>query len=151
MSITTRVQSPSLLPLADAATARAAKVIFEELYGRFQAAMGAQAWEWPNETERRDASGKVREVVGSPRNIVNLGTLRASGNFRMTGRSTAVFEWAAQYAAATHEGARLRNGGIIPPRPWTDVVIGRIQGTGSVPVYPMAQRAAEVWLRYFRA
>ena len=33
---------------------------------------------------------------------------------------TARYEWGVPYAAAQHEGATLRNGGTIPPRPWTE-------------------------------
>lgn len=34
--------------------------------------------------------------------------------------STAVYEWGVPYAAANHNGAKLRNGGTITPRPWTE-------------------------------
>ena len=34
--------------------------------------------------------------------------------------ATAVYTWGVPYAAAQHEGATLRNGGTIPPRPWTE-------------------------------
>ena len=33
---------------------------------------------------------------------------------------TARYKWGVPYAAAQHEGATLRNGGTIPPRPWTE-------------------------------
>ena len=42
---------------------------------------------------------------------------------------TAVYTWAPRnesgggYAAAVHNGARLRNGGEIPARPWTDYAL----------------------------
>jgi hypothetical protein len=37
------------------------------------------------------------------------------------------------YATAVHEGARLRNGTILPARPWTDAVRGTVQAPGITP------------------
>jgi hypothetical protein len=149
MSIRIQAKLPNLQAAAEAAAEKAATAVFAELFARFQAAMGAKKWEWPNITERRDADGKIRETVGSPRNIVNLGTLRASGSYQRVGKFAALFSWAAGYATATHEGAQLRNGGYIPPRPWTDVVLGRIQGAANIEPYDMGTRLAELFSRYF--
>lgn len=33
--------------------------------------------------------------------------------------TVAVFTWPVEYAAAMHEGVKLKNGTEIPPRPWT--------------------------------
>lgn len=149
MSIRTTVKIPNLQVAAERAAEKAADAIFAELFGQFQAAMGAKKWAWPNITQRRDGSGNIRETVGSPRNIINLGTLRASGSYQKVGKTSALYEWAAGYATAVHEGAVLRNGGFIPPRPWTDVVLGRIQGAASITPYDMGQRLGELFVRYF--
>jgi hypothetical protein len=149
MSIRVTVKIPNLQAAAERAAEKASTAVFAEMFARFQAAIGAKIWEWPNTTERRDGSGKVREVVGSPRNIVNLGLLRASGFYQKVGKTSALFTWAAGYATATHEGAQLRNGGFIPPRPWTDVVLGRIQGAARIKPYDAGERMAELFARYF--
>jgi hypothetical protein len=47
--------------------------------------------------------------------------------------------WSADYATAVHEGARLRNGTILPARPWTDAVRGTVQASGIKP-YPLGDR-----------
>ena len=106
---------------------------FVELIGRYQAAFNPPAWSWPRETRRRVG------VVGSPRNIVDLGTLRQSFAYSSPNPYTLEGRWSANYATAVHEGARLRNGTILPARPWTDAVNGTVQVPG-IPAYPLGQR-----------
>jgi hypothetical protein len=104
-----------------------------ELFGRYQASFNPSAWNWPRETKRRVGT------VGSPRNIVDIGTLRQSGTYSFTDPYTMEARWSAQYATAVHEGARLRNGTILPARPWTDAVRGTVQASGITP-FPLGER-----------
>jgi len=95
-----------------------------ELFGQYQASFNPAAWNWPRETRRRVG------VVGSPRNIVDTGSLRQSGTYNFIGPYTLEARWSAGYATAVHEGA---------PRPWTDAVSGAAQAPG-IPVYPLGQK-----------
>ena len=104
-----------------------------ELFGRYQASFNPSAWNWPRETRRRVGR------VGSPRNIVDTGSLRQSGTYTFTDPYTMEARWSASYATAVHEGARLRNGTILPARPWTDAVRGTVQVAGITP-YPLGER-----------
>ena len=106
---------------------------FAELINKYQTSFDKQAWQWPRETKRRVGS------VGSPRNIVDIGTLRQSGTYSFTDPYTMEARWSAQYATAVHEGARLRNGTILPARPWTDAVRGTVQVSG-IPVFPLGRK-----------
>jgi hypothetical protein len=113
---------------------------FAELFGRYQASFNPSAWNWPRETKRRVG------VVGSPRNIVDIGTLRQSGTYTFPDAYSMEARWSAQYATAVHQGARLRNGTILPARPWTDAVRGTVQAPG-IPVFPLGQRLQQRILR----
>ncbi len=106
---------------------------FVELIGRYQASFNPPAWQWPRKTKRRVG------IVGSPRNIVDIGTLRQSFAYSSPNPYTLEARWSAGYATAVHEGARLRNGTILPARPWTDAVSGAVQAPG-IPVYPLGQK-----------
>jgi hypothetical protein len=110
-----------------------ARKTFIELFGRYQASFNPPAWSWPRETRRRVG------VVGSPRNIVDLGTLRQSGTYSFPDAYSIEARWSADYATAVHEGARLRNGTILPARRWTDAVNGTVQASG-IPAYPLGQK-----------
>jgi hypothetical protein len=113
---------------------------FAELFGRYQASFNPSAWNWPRETQRRVGT------VGSPRNIVDIGTLRQSGTYTFPDAYSMEARWSAQYATAVHQGARLRNGTILPARPWTDAVRGTVQAPG-IPVFPLGQRLQQRILR----
>ena len=106
---------------------------FVVLIGRYQASFNQQAWQWPRETKRRVGT------VGSPRNIVDIGTLRQSFAYSSPNPYALEARWSANYATAVHEGARLRNGTILPARPWTDAVRGTVQASGIKP-YPLGDR-----------
>ena len=109
------------------------RAAFIELFARYQASFDPPAWSWPRETRRRVG------VVGSPRNIVDLGTLRQSGTYSFPDAYSIEARWSADYATAVHEGARLRNGTILPARQWTDAVNGTVQVSG-IPAYPLGER-----------
>ena len=111
-----------------------------ELFGEYQESFNPSAWNWPRETKRRVGT------VGSPRNIVDIGTLRQSGTYTFPDAYSMEARWSAQYATAVHEGARLRNGTILPARPWTDAVRGTVQASGITP-FPLGVKLQQRILR----
>ena len=148
MSIKVTVSMSPLVPRGEDAARKAARAVFAELFGRYQDALGRKAWQWPRQTLRRGFGGGVKEVAGSPRNIVDTGLLRASGGYQFIGDFACQYQWTQPYAKAIHDGAVLRNGGIIPARPWTSAVNGTYTGS-AIPPYPMTERMESVFLRYF--
>lgn len=122
----------------------AAKIVFSELNSAFLDAMGSKVWEWPRTTIRKGAYKKDGTrgkgfVVTSPRNIVDLGTLRASNDFAISG-TLCTFRFTAAYATAVHYGARIHPFGDksrplvdLPARPWMDAVLGRVRVSGITP------------------
>jgi len=80
-----------------------------EVLGRsFQREITASKWQWPSQP--------------SPRDIVDTGNLRQAyaGERTQDGRNPAYdHAWNVEYAMAVHEGARLKNGTVLPGRPWT--------------------------------
>ncbi len=121
----------------------AARIVFPELNSAFQDAIGSPVWQWPRETVRgstyrRDGTRTPGRIVGSPRNIVDLGTLRASNYFSISG-TIGTFRWAVGYATAVHYGANIHPWGDmtrtvnLPARPWTDAVLGKILVPGIEP------------------
>lgn len=132
---------------AEQASIKASKIVFSELNGRFQDAIGTKAWEWPRPTVRSDG-----KEVTSPRNIVDTGSLRQSNTFGIE-RYEAVFRWTANYASFVHEGAMIfpygdkrRKRVWTPPRPWTSAVLGDEQVPG-IEVYKLPERFRDVWLK----
>lgn len=116
------------------------KATLAELFGRYQESFNPSAWNWPRETKRRVGT------VSSPRNIVDIGTLRQSGHYTFPDAYSMEAKWSAQYATAVHEGARLRNGTILPARPWTDAVRGTVQASGITP-FPLGVKLQQRILR----
>ena len=121
----------------------AARIVFPELNSAFQDAIGSPVWQWPRETVRgatyrRDGTRTPGKVVKAPRNIVDLGTLRASNYFSISG-TMGTFRWAVGYATAVHYGAEIYPWGDktrtvnLPARPWTDAVLGKILVAGIEP------------------
>jgi hypothetical protein len=133
---------------AEEASRKASEAVMRELDNAFDKSFTAKAWEWPGTTQRRVGT------VGSPRNIIDIGTLRQSGSWEMTGAYSARFTWSANYATAVHEGYRRfrADGGAStwPARPWTSAVLGTVQVPGIKP-FPIKQRMKDVWLAYFKA
>lgn len=77
-----------------------------ELLGRkFTEAITSPVWRWDD---------------GSTRDIVDKGQLRDSQELVYPKRHVAEFQWNVEYAAAVHEGARLKNGTQLPSRRWTE-------------------------------
>jgi hypothetical protein len=123
---------------AEQASITAAKVVFTELNGRFQAAIGSKVWTWPRSP--------------SPRNIVDTGALRQSNSFGVS-QYEGVFRWTTNYASFVHEGATIKPYGnpkaksvYLPPRPWTSAVLGTEQVAG-IDKYDFATRFKDVWLK----
>jgi hypothetical protein len=54
----------------------------------------------------------------SPRDVVDTGRLRSSQRLEISGL-TATYSWPVEYSLIAHSGAVLRNGTVLPPRPWT--------------------------------
>lgn len=112
----------------------AAKLVFPELNSAFQDALGSKVWSWPRATIRSNG-----QEVGSPRNIVDTGILKASNSFQISG-TLATFKWSVDYAAAVHYGANIYPWGDksrpkvnLPARPWTSAVLGTINIGGIEP------------------
>jgi hypothetical protein len=150
MSVRVTVESGNLAKLAEQAAQRATEIVMGELYGAFQQSFTAQAWAWPRETKRTVGT------AGSPRNIIDTGSLRQSGSYQMSGPFQATFKWSANYATAVHEGAMIYPWGNrnaqrvqLPPRPWTRAVLGQENVSGIV-TYNVADRLKNVWLAQLR-
>lgn len=83
----------------------------------FDEAITAEEYPWPRETRRRN-----RDIVGSPRDIVDTGKLLESKVVARSSTENAVeFTWEADYALVAHEGATLQSGAELPARRWTEV------------------------------
>jgi hypothetical protein len=134
--------------------AEAVQNTFVELIGKYQESFNLLAWQWPRETRRytgrsRGKTGKTKRnfvVVGTPRNIVDRGTLRESFHYSSPNPYVLEAAWSTDYATAVHEGARLRNGTILPARPWTDAVRGTVQVSGITP-FPLGVKLQQRILR----
>jgi hypothetical protein len=164
MKVTTRVKGVKLAPSFNAkinlAAEQAASIVFPELNSAFMAAMGAEVWQWPRQTIRKGVytkSGKRSQgtIVGSPRNIVDLGTLRASGSYTISG-TLGTFTWSVGYATAVHNGARIHPWGDrsrplvdLPPRPWTSAVLGTIDNPNIKP-YPYGKMFKLAFISAYR-
>jgi hypothetical protein len=129
----------------------ARKIVAAELNSAFQDALGSKVWSWDRATIRSNG-----QEVGSPRNIVDTGILKASNSFQVNG-TLATFKWSVDYAAAVHYGASIYPWGDksrpkvnLPARPWTSAVLGTINYGGIEPYdYRSELRAAFIsaWRR----
>lgn len=137
------VPTRNLQALARAASQAAERAVFAELSTRFQQAIRTPAYSWPRNTLRQSG-----QLVGSPRDIVDTGTLaRQQQSPQVTG-SRAIYRWTAPYSPYVHEGVRLRGGGIMPARPWTGAVLGTEPISG-IPAYDIRARFRQEWLQTF--
>ena len=147
------------------ATEKALKEVAAELTGRFDDAISSAVWPWSLGQSKRGLSGStVGERAkawkaasfntGSPRSIVDSGELKQSRTFQLKGL-VAEWAWTADYAAAVHEGARIKPWGdptnktvTLPARPWTTAVLKG--GTGAnVEVYDFATELSKRIPKYF--
>jgi hypothetical protein len=150
MSVKVTVNTGNLQQMAEQAAQRATEIVMGELFAAFQQSFTAQAWDWPRTTQRTVGT------VGSPRNLIDTGSLRQSGSFQKSGPYQATFKWSANYATAVHEGALIYPWGNrnaqrvqLPARPWTRAVLGQETANGVV-VYNVGQRLRDVWLTQLR-
>lgn len=85
----------------------------DDLEKDFKKQIETVQWFWPNTTQRRNNT-----VVDSPRDIVDLGTLRDSQQKNKIDSNTYEHHWSANYAKYVRLGYRTRNGRSMPPRDW---------------------------------
>lgn len=145
MSVTVKLSSIKFRAKAEQAAKRATLITMGELSAAFQQSFTAIAWNWPRQTVR---SGGI--VVSSPRNLIDTANLRQTHSWQITGPYQATFRWSANYATAVHEGAVLRGGTRLPPRPWCRATLGQ-ENVDGVVVYKLDDRLRNVWLGYLRA
>ncbi len=97
----------------------------QEVDAAFRQALTRKVWSYPRETKRYggsiDKNRTVKEIAGSPRNIVDSGTLAASQRRDKEGDGYR-WTWGTKYAAAVHQGY-VKGGTIVPARPWTRAVL----------------------------
>ena len=97
---------------------KAVKAALNQTAGKFGAEfikqISEKKWDWPNKTIRKNG-----QTVTAPRDIVDLGNLRASQR-RETISATAVeWTWHVDYSAVVHDGPKLKDGAQYKHRPWT--------------------------------
>lgn len=92
----------------DRAIAKATQALVNRLSAEYTSEISADKWEW---------------VDGKTRDIVNTGRLRASQTVRKVSDTEFEFNWPVEYATQVHEGAKLKNGGEWPARPWTKTAL----------------------------
>lgn len=81
----------------------------DELNKQLQLAITSEIWTWPRSP--------------SPRDIVDTGALKKSQQMRKNGRRGVLYSWSVGYAQFVHDGVVLRNGTVLPARPWTKVAL----------------------------
>lgn len=82
-----------------------------QLGEEIQQGFSSAEYDWPNSTSRKNS-----QVVGSPRDVIDLGGLRNSQSFQMLNPSTASFTWDVPYALKTFLGWTGRDQKTYPPR-----------------------------------
>lgn len=127
------------------ASEQAARAVFQILNARFQAALSAPVYDWRTGVTTIRSNG---QAVGSPRNIIDTGLLRQSNTGPQIDGLKVRYAWTTEYAAAVHEGAVLRNGTILPARPWTSAVLGT-EPVDGIPVYDYRAAFKDLWLKKF--
>lgn len=134
-----------------AAANQAARITFDQAWEHILDTMGSPVWRWTpgrvtyrGGTYRKDGSRTKGTAVGSPRNIVDTGLLRASGSMTVTG-TLATFRFSLNYATAVHNGAyiypwgdKTRQRVYLPARPFVTAPLGLVPYSG-VPVFPIQQ------------
>jgi hypothetical protein len=87
----------------------------------FRVAIEKPQYEWSGQTLRQNGT-----LVGTPRNIVDLGNLRDSQSHHAIDDFHWQFTWGVDYAALNHEGGWSFYNGVRyyhNPRPWTQYAI----------------------------
>jgi len=78
-------------------------------------------WEWDRITKRKSGA-----IVDSPRDIVDLGTLRDSLDIEYVDETEAIYLYPVDYAANVHEGATRSDGSRMPARPWVTAAVDEL-------------------------
>lgn len=86
----------------------------------FRAELTSSKWAWPRLTRRSRG-----QLVFSPRDINDTGALLRSYRQRKV-RGGVEHAWDVPYANVVHDGARLKSGTLVPPRPWTKEPLKRL-------------------------
>ena len=89
--------------------------VADEFNGEFQNAITRPIWNWPRPTKIKNG-----QEVESPRDIVDLGTLKGSQKREKLNSETIQWTWEVDYSAIVHEGGALKSGESYPKRPWTE-------------------------------
>jgi len=95
----------------DKAVAKATQALVNRLSAEYTSEISSNKWDW---------------VDGRTRDIVDTGRLRASQTVRRVSDTSFEFSWPVEYAAEVHEGAKLKNGGEWPARPWTRTALENV-------------------------
>jgi len=98
----------------DRAIAAAFEETAKELNDSFHQSIIDPKWKWDRVTIRRSG-----EVAGSPRNIVDLGTLRDSQDFKITA-NTALYTWNVPYSLYVQYGYTTKSGTVVAGRDWVE-------------------------------
>jgi len=98
----------------DRAIAAAFEETAKELNESFHQSIIDPKWQWDRVTVRRSG-----EVAGSPRNIVDLGTLRDSQDFKITA-NTALYTWSVPYSLYVQYGYTTKSGTVVAGRDWVE-------------------------------
>ena len=96
----------------DRAIAAALEETANELNESFHQSIIDPKWQWDRVTVRRSG-----EVAGSPRNIVDLGTLRDSQDFKITDNKV-LFTWNVPYSLHVQYGYTSKSGTVFEGRDW---------------------------------
>jgi uncharacterized protein with gpF-like domain len=103
------------------------------IYPQFKEEMKAVNYEWPRQTRRRNG-----QTVGSPRNIVDLGTLMNSQERIRDSATQLTYRWNAPYAALVLTGYTTSRGTVVPGRNWIKPALDAV---------PLDQFFAREWRR----
>ena len=98
----------------DRAIAAAFEETAKELNDSFHQSIIDPKWKWDRVTVRRSG-----EVVSSPRNIVDLGTLRDSQDFKITANKV-LYTWNVPYSLYVQYGYTTRSGTVVAGRDWVE-------------------------------
>lgn len=110
--VTMKPQAKALVAKQQKAFQAANQDLKEQIIGE----IASPVWSWPGTTVRQSG-----EIAGARRNIIDQGDLLDGYQEpRMQGKNKCVHVFTADHTLPVHEGATLRNGGNIPPRPFTE-------------------------------
>jgi hypothetical protein len=82
----------------------------------------SEKWDWPRNTKRQN-----HQIVGSPRDIVDLGELKDSLAIEPITSTEVVYSYPVEYAMIVHQGATLHTGTELPARPWVDAAVEELK------------------------